>query len=87
DEPPGLVICTSDLIAFGAARALREAQPSGRVPRMIGFDDSPMNEWLAPELSSIRIPYAAFGQAIVAALSGSEASTQTILPHTLIERS
>jgi LacI family transcriptional regulator len=82
---PDLVICTSDLIAFGAARAWREARLESS-PRMIGFDDSPLNEWLAPELSSIRIPYAAFGQAIVEALTKTHKSTQNILPHQLIER-
>jgi DNA-binding LacI/PurR family transcriptional regulator len=64
------VIGTSDLIAYGAARAWREAEPIETAPRMIGFDASPMNEWLVPALSSIRIPYDAFSHAIVAALDG-----------------
>ncbi len=85
-EQPDLVICTSDLIAFGAARAWRELRSGNPMPRMIGFDDSPMNEWLAPELSSIRIPYAGFGEAIVAALMEPKASLLTILPHKIIER-
>jgi LacI family transcriptional regulator len=82
---PDLLICTSDLIAFGAARAWREACAQSP-PRMIGFDDSPMNEWLAPGLTSIRIPYEAFGQAIVAALTEPQDNAQTILPHRIIER-
>ncbi|HRJ68022.1 MAG TPA: LacI family DNA-binding transcriptional regulator [Beijerinckiaceae bacterium] len=82
---PDLVIGTSDLIAFGAARAWREAgRPA--VPRMIGFDDSPMNEWLAPELSSVRIPYDAFGAAIVQALSMQNTPAQIVLHHEIIER-
>ncbi len=85
-EQPELLICTSDLIAFGAARAWREARPSRLPPRMIGFDDSPMNEWLAHDLSSVRIPYEAFGQAIVAVLSGLNSSKHAILPHQLVER-
>jgi LacI family transcriptional regulator len=83
---PEVLICTSDLIAFGAARAWREALPNRPPPRMIGFDDSPLNEWLAPHLSSIRIPYEAFGRAIVAAISAPETSRETILPHGVIER-
>jgi LacI family transcriptional regulator len=82
---PDLVVCTSDLIAFGAARAWREAAVAAP-PRMIGFDDSPMNRWLAPELSSIRIPYEAFGDAIVEAISGANENVRTILPHELVER-
>jgi LacI family transcriptional regulator len=85
-EHPDLVICTSDLIAFGAARAWRETLSGKPPPRMIGFDDSPLNDWLAPELSSIRIPYAAFGEAIVSALTGDNRNALTILPHELIER-
>lgn len=85
ERRPELVICTSDLIAFGAARAWREAA-LGPPPRMIGFDDSPMNQWLAPELSSIRIPYEAFGKAIVEAISGPETDGGTILAHELVER-
>jgi LacI family transcriptional regulator len=86
-ELPDVVICTSDLIAFGASRAWREAQLSSAPPRMIGFDDSPMNEWLAPDLSSIRIPYDAFGDAIVSLISGSSIDIETILAHMIIERS
>jgi LacI family transcriptional regulator len=82
---PDLVIGTSDLIAFGAARAWREAERSA-LPRMIGFDDSPMNEWLAPELSSVRIPYDAFGAAIVEALSMPAMTSQIVLHHRIIER-
>ncbi|CAN1548678.1 PurR Transcriptional regulators [Rhabdaerophilaceae bacterium] len=83
---PDLVIGTSDLIAFGAARAWREAGLEQRPPRMIGFDDSPMNEWLAPELSSVRIPYDGYGVAIVEALSTERAGAQIVLEHIIIER-
>lgn len=83
---PDLVICTSDLIAFGVARAWREALPDQKPPRIFGFDDSPLNEWLAPDLSSVRIPYQAFGQAIVATLLSPPARPNTLLPHTIIER-
>jgi LacI family transcriptional regulator len=86
DRRPGLVICTSDLIAFGVARAWREGLPGQPIPRIFGFDDSPLNEWLAPDLSSVRIPYQAFGQAIVATLLSGQPQLTTILPHRIIER-
>ena len=83
---PDLVIGTSDLIAFGAARAWREAGPTVPTPRMIGFDDSPINEWLAPELSSVRIPYDAYGAAIVEALLFPKPTNQIVLDHRIVER-
>jgi LacI family transcriptional regulator len=85
-ERPDLVICTSDLIAFGVARAWREAGPGQQAPRLIGFDDSPMNEWLAPGLNSVRIPYESYGRAIVEALLGAESHVQIVLEHRIIER-
>lgn len=84
-QAPDLVIGTSDLIAFGAARAWREAGFLA-LPRMIGFDDSPMNEWLASELSSVRIPYDAFGAAIVEAISTADATSQIVLHHRIVDR-
>ena len=66
---PTSVFCSSDLIAFGAYRRLREADRL--VPRdvlVVGFDDSPLNDWVAPWLSSVRVPYRIFGPSMVAAL-------------------
>jgi LacI family transcriptional regulator len=85
-RPLDLLLCTSDLIAHGAARAWREEPGAGPAPRMIGFDDSPMNEWLAPGLSSVRIPYEAFGQAIMSQVVDEGGATSILLPHRLIER-
>jgi DNA-binding LacI/PurR family transcriptional regulator len=80
------VIATSDLIADGAACAWREADPIEPAPLMIGFDASPMNEWLVSALISIRIPYDAFSHAIVVALDGPDKHAQIVLPHPIIER-
>jgi LacI family transcriptional regulator len=52
---------------------------------MTGFDDSPMEEWRAPDLSSLRIPYDAFGPAIVEALSTPDKASQIVLQHRIIE--
>jgi LacI family transcriptional regulator len=59
-SPPDGVMCTSDLIAFAAHRVLAAA---GATPRLWGFDGSPLNAWVAPWLSSVVLPYAAFGDA------------------------
>jgi LacI family transcriptional regulator len=68
---PRSVFCTSDLIAYGAHRAARE---QGLDPQkdivFVGFDDSPLNPWVAPWLNAVRVPYAAYGDAIVQALTG-----------------
>jgi LacI family transcriptional regulator len=66
---PAGIFCTSDLIAFGVHRRLHEAKIA--VPgaaRVFGFDDNPLNDWIAPWLSSVRVPYRGFGAAIVQAL-------------------
>ena len=55
------LFCGSDQIAYGAYRRCRELGLS--VPgdvRIYGFDDNPLNEWLAPWLNTVRIPHAAF---------------------------
>ncbi len=90
-EAPGprAVVCLSDLIAFGVHRALVDAGVA--VPRDVlvtGFDDSPLNDWIAPWLTSVRIPYESFGAAIVATLQGAPEAVppETILPHRLVVR-
>lgn len=89
DRPRGL-FCSSDLIAFGAQRCLREAGVA--VPddiAVVGFDDNPLNPWVAPWLSSVKVPYEAFGQAIRATVDGlmaGEPAGRTILPHHFVDR-
>ena len=84
------IFCSSDLIAYGAHRAL--LAHGLRVPEdvtLLGFDDNPLNDWLAPWLSSIQVPYAAFGTAVAAAvdrLGGGHAVEDVILPHRLVVR-
>ena len=86
---PDLIVCASDLIAFGARRYWRENGGGQSAPRLIGFDDNPLNDWVAPDLSSVRIPYQAFGPAIVGQITGSLENRKNfseILPHTIVER-
>jgi LacI family transcriptional regulator len=59
------IFCLSDPIAYGAHRRLTEAglgAPQDVVP--VGFDDDPLNDWVAPRLNSVRVPYARFGPAV-----------------------
>ena len=85
-RPPKVVFCTSDLIAYGAHRWAHEAGLQvGRDLVLVGFDDSPMNAWVAPWLHAVRVPYAAYGEAIVSALADTTA-TAIILPHELVIR-
>jgi LacI family transcriptional regulator len=85
---PDAVVGMSDLIAFGVHRELADAGMA-TLPRLFGFDDNPLNDWIAPWLSSVRIPYSDFGPTIVEAvrkeLSDVKASVR-ILPHTLVLR-
>ncbi len=81
-------LCTGDLIAFGARKALVEARGDAGSAPFFGFDDNPLNDWVAPWLSSMRIPYAAYGEAIVDLIlsENGEAPRQRILPHALVIR-
>jgi LacI family transcriptional regulator len=66
---PRAVFCGNDLVAYGLFRRCREL--GLRVPddiAVLGFDDNPLNDWVAPWLSTIHIPYDAFGLAVTDAL-------------------
>ena len=87
--PDGLM-CTSDQMAYGAYRLAGET--GLRVPqacRIVGIDESPLNAWLAPWLSSVHVPYADFGAAILdqlAALWGGGRPADRLLPHRIVAR-
>ncbi len=84
---PAGIICASDMIAFGAHRGLVEAGLApGAMPRLLGFDDNPLNPWVAPWLSSVRIPYQAYGDAVVRMIEGT-APRRIILDHEIVDRS
>lgn len=68
-EKPRAIFCGNDLIAYGAFRRCREmglAVP-GDVA-LFGFDDNPLNEWIAPWLSTIHVPYESFGPTVLSEL-------------------
>ncbi len=93
DRPDQLtaVFVASDIVAFGALRALREA--GRRVPAdvsVVGFDDIPLARHFDPPLTTIRLPAnalgAAAGRALIDRLAGRPTSERTLLPTELIVR-
>lgn len=87
---PDGVLCPSDLMAYGLFRAAGEQ--GVRIPddcRPVGIDDNDLNSWIAPWLSSVKIPYRDFGEKIVLALrelrDGAEVG-EVLLGHRLIRR-
>ena len=85
------VFVASDIVAFGALRALREA--GRRVPAdvsVVGFDDIPLARHFDPPLTTIHLPAnalgAAAGRALVDRLAGRPTSERTLLPTELIVR-
>jgi LacI family transcriptional regulator len=83
------IFCTSDLIAYGAHRRLLA---SGlRVPEdvlLVGFDDNPLNDWVAPWLTSVRVPYDLFGVEAVRLLHAMQFDQiqSAVLPHEMVFR-
>ena len=83
---PGFLFCLSDLIAFGAHRALVERSTIAQT-QIMGFDDNPLNSWVAPWLNSVEVPYSAYGGAIHRALTANDTPVaDQILPHRLVQR-
>jgi LacI family transcriptional regulator len=59
------IFCGNDMIAYGVHRAAVEQNM--RVPDDVvffGFDDNRLNEWLAPWLSTVKVPAFEYGPAI-----------------------
>lgn len=93
---PAAVFCGNDLMAYGAYRRCRDL--GLRVPddvALFGFDDNPLNDWLADWLSTVRVPYDRFGPA-AAELMGrvldsdtaesAAAAEEIVLPYQLVIR-
>ncbi len=90
-DPPTAIFAGSDIIAVGAMQRLREKGLS--VPAdisIVGFDDMPFADMLAPALTTIRQPVREMGQAacraLFSTLNNQETVPMTRLPVALIER-
>ena len=84
------LVCGNDQIAYGAFRRCRERGLS--VPgdtAIYGFDDNPLNQWLAPWLNTVSVPHVRFAEAALAGmerLAKGETPEDAILPYDLILR-
>lgn len=85
------VFVASDVVAFGALRALRES--GHRVPAdvsVVGFDDIPLACHFDPPLTTVRLPAhalgAAAGRALVDRLAGRPTAQRTLLSTELVVR-
>jgi LacI family transcriptional regulator len=85
------LFCASDLMAFGAVRAIEEL--GMRIPEdisVIGFDDIPIASYISKGLSTIRQdPYlmgSEGGRAVFQMILGKEVDSKIVLPHQLILR-
>lgn len=87
---PKGVFCVSDLMAYGVYRLASEH--GVRVPEdclIAGVDDSPLNAWIATWLSSVHVPYADYGAAILGQLEAvwsGHRPEDCLLPHRLVDR-
>jgi LacI family transcriptional regulator len=86
------VFVASDVVAFGAMAAIREA--GLRVPEdisVVGFDDIPLAAYFDPPLTTVHLPAHELGRAAGAALldriSGRTVEARTVLPTELVIRS
>lgn len=69
--PPTAIFAFSDLIAFGAMRAARDAgREVGRSFAVLGFDGLGLGAYLTPPLTTLRQPMAMIGRQLVRQLIG-----------------
>ena len=90
-RPPTAVFASSDYLAIGALRAIRQKGLS--IPRdisIVGFDDMPLTDLFDPPLTAIRQPVELIGrtgfQRLFALMNGKRPAPITRLPVELIER-
>jgi DNA-binding LacI/PurR family transcriptional regulator len=69
DVRPTAIVYTSDMLALAGATVARKLKL--HIPRdlsIVGFDDSPVAALSAPPLTTVRVDYAGFGEAVAATL-------------------
>jgi LacI family transcriptional regulator len=86
------VFIASDVVAFGAMAAIREA--GLRVPddiAVVGFDDIPLAAYFDPPLTTVHLPAhdlgRAAGMALLDRINGRAVAARTVLPTALVVRS
>jgi len=86
------VFVASDVVAFGAIAAIREARL--RVPNdisVVGFDDIPLAAYFDPPLTTVHLPAhdlgRAAGTALLDRINGRPVDARTVLPTELVLRS
>ncbi|WP_214111121.1 LacI family DNA-binding transcriptional regulator [Acrocarpospora catenulata] len=89
DDDPALdaVFVASDMMAFGALKALREA--GRRVPddvAVVGFDDVPSAVYTDPPLTTVRQPTLRMGRELARLLLDPDQSAPVLLPTELVVR-
>lgn len=90
---PRAVFCGNDPIAYGLHRRCQELD--FRVPddiAIFGFDDNPLNEWLAPWLSTVHVPLEELGRQVSDVMrrlleGAGDVPARSVLAHTLTIRS
>ncbi|GAB3684158.1 LacI family DNA-binding transcriptional regulator [Salinisphaera aquimarina] len=91
--PARAVFCANDPVAYGIYRRCGERGLS--VPddvALFGFDDNPLNEWLAPWLSTVSVPSVEIGTRVAKLFAGSgmasarEHPEQCIVPYQMVIR-
>ena len=89
NPPPDAIFCAADIMALGAMDAAREAGLA--VPddlSIVGFDDIPVADWPAYDLTTIRQPITQMVDTAVSLITAPDSPTaQTyLLPGELVER-
>ncbi|WP_319411959.1 LacI family DNA-binding transcriptional regulator [uncultured Cohaesibacter sp.] len=85
-DGPDVIVCTNDILAYGAYRRVIEAglDPT-RDFAFFGFDDNPLNQWIAPWLNSVGIEEVDIGSTCLSILkqiwAGNEVEEPAFLPH------
>ncbi len=83
-DPPTAIVCSSDVLAIGAIRAVKDA--GLRVPddvAVAGFDDFEFSEYTDPALTTVRVPGFEMGQVaarlLLTVLAGEQPTSSTVV--------
>ncbi|MGF1722974.1 LacI family transcriptional regulator [Vibrio kyushuensis] len=84
---PDSFVCSADVIAYGFIQTLREQAPDYLDQiGIVGFDNSPFNQYQRPALSSVGVDYSQIAVTTIEALLGSTETTKYTVPMSLYKR-